>query len=358
MKNDATPSACTGVEPPAEPDSAVSATATIDLREGMQVRLSGLVAAAMNGTTGILIGRTVNSRGRWRVQLADGSSKKKRVVALKPENLIIVEAQSIVGHDELIDADSFGSESSKGDTCGSCAGGRGAADIAKLATTLTGAAAPVVTIKGSRGNAYEVNVVERTCSCPHFRYRLAGTGKKCSHLVAAFSGESASVAPQRIPSDGAMPDKSSSDVSGGVVKPTTTSWRPVSDVDVVKLKLRMFMETGGDTGQMRFERHSGVNYVGTTGPPEYGKEDEAYQKVSALLMVACSCEALPELNSYLSPVCPFKLLSSSLRNTIFWVEISALCRNWTQWVQQLANSTWKYLEFLWRHPLQRADRLM
>jgi hypothetical protein len=309
MMKEATPHACTGVESPVEPDAAVSATATIDLREGMQVRLSGLVQRAMNGTAGIIIGRTVNSRGRWRVQLADGSSKKKKVVALKPENIIVAEAQSNVGHDELIDA-----ESSKGDTCGSGDGGE--ADIAKLATTLTGAAAPVVTIKGSRGNAYEVNVAECRCSCPHFRYRLAGTGKKCSHLVAAFLGESAR-APQRIPSDGAMPDEGSSDVSGGVAKPTTTSWRPVSEVDMVKLNFRMFMETGGNAGQMRFERHSGVNYVGTTGPPEYGKEDEAYQKVSALSTVACSCDALPELISYLNPVCPFKLLSSCLRITIF-----------------------------------------
>lgn len=34
---------------------------------------------------------------------------------------------------------------------------------------------------------YDVDVVNKTCSCPHFQYRLKGTGKLCKHLKEAIN---------------------------------------------------------------------------------------------------------------------------------------------------------------------------
>jgi len=38
----------------------------------------------------------------------------------------------------------------------------------------------------TRGN-YELDLDNKTCSCPHFHYRLKGTGKLCKHLKDAFN---------------------------------------------------------------------------------------------------------------------------------------------------------------------------
>ena len=34
---------------------------------------------------------------------------------------------------------------------------------------------------------YDVDTSNKTCSCPHFHYRLQGTGKLCKHLKQAFN---------------------------------------------------------------------------------------------------------------------------------------------------------------------------
>ena len=36
-------------------------------------------------------------------------------------------------------------------------------------------------------NTYEVNRIEHTCTCPHFKNRLAPVGALCKHLVAVFA---------------------------------------------------------------------------------------------------------------------------------------------------------------------------
>jgi len=38
----------------------------------------------------------------------------------------------------------------------------------------------------SKIGKYDVDVVNKTCSCPHFYYRLKGTGKLCKHLKEAI----------------------------------------------------------------------------------------------------------------------------------------------------------------------------
>ena len=41
-----------------------------------------------------------------------------------------------------------------------------------------------VTSKNS-GSKYVVDIKSQTCTCPHFRFRLDGTGKQCKHLIEA-----------------------------------------------------------------------------------------------------------------------------------------------------------------------------
>ena len=37
-------------------------------------------------------------------------------------------------------------------------------------------------VPGSYGYDYILNLSKKTCTCPHFQYRLAGTDKLCKHL--------------------------------------------------------------------------------------------------------------------------------------------------------------------------------
>lgn len=40
----------------------------------------------------------------------------------------------------------------------------------------------VVNVKGSQDREYQVDLVNKTCTCPHYVYRLAGTDKLCKHM--------------------------------------------------------------------------------------------------------------------------------------------------------------------------------
>ena len=40
----------------------------------------------------------------------------------------------------------------------------------------------IIKVKGSTGNMYDIDLVNKTCSCPHYVHRLAGTDKLCKHL--------------------------------------------------------------------------------------------------------------------------------------------------------------------------------
>ena len=44
----------------------------------------------------------------------------------------------------------------------------------------------IVQITGSTGNIYDVDVENRTCTCPHYIHRLKGTREMCKHVYKGF----------------------------------------------------------------------------------------------------------------------------------------------------------------------------
>ena len=54
-----------------------------------------------------------------------------------------------------------------------------------------------VKVEGNNGNIYEVN--NKTCTCPHFRYRLKGTDSSCKHMTQLANQFTLPPAPQTSP---------------------------------------------------------------------------------------------------------------------------------------------------------------